>query len=394
MFSNSRSDLRRVAAVAICVIAVVVSGSAHSQDSVKVGLIVPMTGRQASTGREIDAAIRLYVQQHGDTVAGRKIEIILKDDGAVPENTKRLAQELIVDEKANVLAGFGITPSAYVAAPLLTEARIPGIVMAAGSSDVTTKSPYFLRTGFTMAQSSTIIADWAVQNGIKTVATIVSDYSPGIDAQNSFKERFITSGNRVVEEIRVPLANPDFAPFLQRIREVTPDAVFIFVPSGQVMFMNQFVEMGLDKAGIKILGPGDITDDDQLPSMRDQVIGTVTAHMYSAAHNSHMNLEYVSEFEKANNFRPNFMSVAGYDGMHLIYEALRKTGGNSDGDALVAAMKGMNWESPRGPISIDPRTRDIVQNIYIRRVERTNGSLYNVEFATFDAVKDPQKEQK
>jgi branched-chain amino acid transport system substrate-binding protein len=353
-----------------------------------------MTGRQASTGREIDAAIRLYIQQHGDTVAGKKIEVILKDDGAVPENTKRVAQELIVDDKANVLAGFGITPSAYVAAPLLTEARIPGIVMAAGSSDVTTKSLYILRTGFTMAQSSTIIADWAAQNGIKTVATIVSDYSPGIDAQNAFKERFVASGNRIIEEIRVPLANPDFAPFLQRIREVSPDAVFIFVPSGQVMFMNQFVEMGLDKAGIKVLGPGDITDDDQLPSMRDQVIGTVTAHMYSAAHNSPMNSEYVSEFEKANSFRPNFMSVAGYDGMHLIYEALRKTGGDADGDALVAAMKGMNWESPRGPISIDPRTRDIVQNIYIRRVERTNGSLYNVEFATFEAVKDPQKEQK
>jgi branched-chain amino acid transport system substrate-binding protein len=390
----SNSVLWRVIAAAICSITLAVPGSAYSQDTVKVGLIVPMTGRQASTGREIDAAIRLYIQQHGDTVAGKKIEVILKDDGAVPENTKRVAQELIVDDKANVLAGFGITPSAYVAAPLLTEARIPGIVMAAGSSDVTTKSPYILRTGFTMAQSSTIIADWAAQNGIKTVATIVSDYSPGIDAQNAFKERFVASGNRIIEEIRVPLANPDFAPFLQRIREVSPDAVFIFVPSGQVMFMNQFVEMGLDKAGIKVLGPGDITDDDQLPSMRDQVIGTVTAHMYSAAHNSPMNSEYVSEFEKANSFRPNFMSVAGYDGMHLIYEALRKTGGNADGDALVAAMKGMNWESPRGPISIDPRTRDIVQNIYIRRVERTNGSLYNVEFATFEAVKDPQKEQK
>jgi branched-chain amino acid transport system substrate-binding protein len=390
----SNSVLWRVIAAAICSITLAVPGSAYSQDSVKVGLIVPMTGRQASTGREIDAAIRLYIQQHGDTVAGKKIEVILKDDGAVPENTKRVAQELIVDDKANVLAGFGITPSAYVAAPLLTEARIPGIVMAAGSSDVTTKSLYILRTGFTMAQSSTIIADWAAQNGIKTVATIVSDYSPGIDAQNAFKERFVASGNRIIEEIRVPLANPDFAPFLQRIREVSPDAVFIFVPSGQVMFMNQFVEMGLDKAGIKVLGPGDITDDDQLPSMRDQVIGTVTAHMYSAAHNSPMNSEYVSEFEKANSFRPNFMSVAGYDGMHLIYEALRKTGGDADGDALVAAMKGMNWESPRGPISIDPRTRDIVQNIYIRRVERTNGSLYNVEFATFEAVKDPQKEQK
>ena len=388
------SNFWQVAAVMLLVYASSIPGTAFAQDAFKIGLIVPMTGRQASTGREISAAVQLYIEQHGDTVAGKKIEVILKDDGAVPENTKRIAQELIVDDKVNIIAGFGITPSAYAVAPLLTEARIPGIVMAAGASDVTAKSPYFVRTGFTMAQSSSIVAEWAAQNGIKTVVTIVSDYSPGIDAQNSFKGRFVAAGDKILEEIKVPVANPDFAPFLQRLREDLPDGVFIFVPSGQVMFMNQFVEQGLDKAGIRVIGPGDITDDDLLPSMRDQVIGTITAHMYSAAHPSQMNLDYVAAFEKRFGFRPNFMSVAGYDGMHLIYEALQKTSGNTDGEALVEAMKRAKWESPRGPISIDPRTRDIVQNIYMRRVEKANGSLYNIEFATFEAVKDPQKEDK
>jgi branched-chain amino acid transport system substrate-binding protein len=381
----------RPAAIAILVLAISCSTAADAQDTFKIGLLVPMTGRQASTGREINAAIRLYMARHGDMVAGNRIEIIVKDDGAIPDVTRRIAQELIVGERVNALLGFGTTPSVYAVAPLLTQARIPGLVMAAGASDVTTKSPYILRTGFTMAQSSTVIAAWAVANGIQTAVTIVSDYSPGHDAQGSFKERFLAGGGRLLDEVKVPVGTLDFAPALQRVREASPDAVFIFVPSGQVMFMNQFAERGLDKAGIKVIGPGDITDDDQLPTMRDSVIGTITAHMYSASHPSGMNLDYVSDFERSNDFRPNFMSVAGYDGMHLIYEALKKTGGSADGDALVAAMKGMTWESPRGVISIDADTRDIVQNIYVRRVERVKGSLYNSEFATFEAVKDPGK---
>lgn len=369
-------------------------GRAAAEDTFKIGLIVPMTGRQASTGREISAAFKVYMQQHGVTVAGKRISIIVRDDGAVPDATKRLAQELIVHDKVNVIAGFGTTPSAYAVAPLLTEAKVPGVVMGAGASDVTSRSPFMLRTGFTMAQSSVVMADWAAQNAIKTVVTIVSDYAPGIDAQNSFTSRFIGAGGKVLDEIRVPLTSVDFSPFLQQAREGAPDAAFIFVPSGQVMFMNQFVERGLDRAGIKIIGPGDITDDDQLPAMRDQVIGTVTAHMYSAAHPSALNREYVAAFERDNDFRPNFMSVAGYDGMHLIYEALRQAGGNATGDTLVEIMRNAKWESPRGPISIDPRTRDIVQNIYLRRVERQGGGLYNVEFATFEAVKDPVTEIK
>lgn len=369
--------------------------AAQAQDTVKIGLILPMTGGQSSTGKQIDNAVKLYMKQHGDTVAGKKIEVILRDDGTVPDNTKRAAQELIVNDKVNVIAGFGITPSALAAAPLATQAKVPEVVMAAGTSIITERSPYIVRTSFTLGQSSIIIGDWAAKNGIKKVATLTSDYAPGNDALKFFKEHFTAAGGQIVEEVKVPLANPDFAPFLQRMKDAKPDAMFVFVPAGQGgTFMKQYAERGLDKSGIKVIGPGDVMDDDLLNSMGDAAIGAVTAHLYSAAHPSQMNKDFVAAYEKAYGQRPGFMAVGGYDGIHLIYEALKKTGGKADGDSLIAAMKGMKWESPRGPISIDPETRDIVQNIYIRKVEKVNGQLYNVEFATFDAVKDPGKTKK
>jgi branched-chain amino acid transport system substrate-binding protein len=335
------------------------------------------------------------MQQNGDSVAGKKIEIILKDDAAIPDNTKRLAQELIVNDKVSFIAGFGVTPAALAAAPLATQAKVPEVVMAAGTSIITERSPYIVRTSFTLAQSSTIIGDWAAKNGIKKVATLTSDYAPGNDALNFFKQHFTAGGGEIVEEVKVPLANPDFAPFLQRMKDSKPDAMFVFVPAGQGgSFMKQYAERGLDKSGIKVIGPGDVMDDDLLNGMGDAAIGAVTAHMYSAAHPSQMNKDFVAAYRKAFGSRPGFMAVSGYDGIHLIYAALKKTGGKTDGDALVGAMKGMKWESPRGPISIDPETRDIVQDIYIRKVEKVNGELYNVEFKTFDAVKDPGKTRK
>ena len=385
-----------VTASAAIVLALSAVDRAPAQDAVKIGLILPMTGQQASTGRQIDAAVRLYVQQNGANVAGKKVEVILKDDGAVPDNTKRLAQELIVNDKVAFIAGFGVTPAALAAAPLATQAKVPEVIMAAGTSIITERSPYIVRTSFTLPQSSVIIADWAVKNGIRKVVSIVSDYAPGIDSETSFKERLTAAGGQLAEAIRVPFQNPDFAPFLQRARDAQPDAIFVFVPSGQGgAFVKQFAERGLDKAGIKLIGPGDVTDDDLLNGMGDAVIGTVTAHLYSAAHPSDMNKAFVDAFKKANaGMRPNFMAVGGYDGMHLIYAALKQTNGATEGDALIGAMKGMAWESPRGPISIDPETRDIVQNIYIRKVEKVGNELYNVEFATFEAVKDPAKAAK
>src|ERR1700753_792153 len=366
-----------------------------AQEVVKIGLVVPMTGGQASTGVQINNAVKLYMQQHGDTVAGKKVEVILKDDATLPDNTKRLAQELIVNDKVNIIACFRVTTSALAAPPLATQAKVPEIVMVAGTSIITERSPYIVRTSFTLPQSSTIIGDWAVKNGIKKVAILTADYAPGNDALASFKEHFTAGGGQVVEEVKVPLANPDFAPFLQRMRDAKPDAIFAFVPAGQGgNFMKQYAERGLDKSGIKVIGPGDVMDDDLLNGMGDAALGAVTAHIYSAAHPSQMNKDFVAAYKKAFGSRPGFMAVSGYDGIHLIYEALKKTGGKTDGDALVEAMKGMKWESPRGPISIDPETRDIVQNGYIRKDEQVDGEPYNVEFQTFEAVKDPGKTKK
>jgi branched-chain amino acid transport system substrate-binding protein len=369
-------------------------GAALAQEAVKIGLILPMTGPFASTGRQIEAAAKLYMQQQGDTVAGKKIQLIVKDDTGVADVTKRLAQELIVNDKITVMAGFGLTPLALAPAPLATQAKVPAVVMAAATSTITEASPFIVRTSFTLPQATVPMAEWAAQNGIKKVVTLVSDYGPGIDAEKAFTGAFTGKGGQV-ENLRVPLANPDFSPFLQKVADAKPDALFVFVPSGiGAQFMKQFVERGLDKSGVKLIGPGDVTDDDLLNNIGDVALGAITTHHYSVAHDSPENKAFVEAFKKANGgMRPNFMAVGGYDGMHLIYEGLKKTNG-AGGQALIDAMKGMSWTSPRGPVSIDPQTRDIVQNIYVRKVERVNGELYNVEFATIPNVKDPVKAAK
>jgi branched-chain amino acid transport system substrate-binding protein len=380
---------------AIAALALVSTGAA-AQETVKIGLVLPMTGQQASTGKQIDAAVKLYQAQHGNMVAGKKIEVILKDDTTVPDITKRLATELVTNDKVAFLAGFGVTPSAMSTAPVATQAKVPEIVMAAGTSSITEASPFIARTSFTLAQSSVPMADWAFKNGIKKVVTLVSDYGPGIDAEKSFSDKFKADGGTIVENLRIPMRSPDFSPVLQKVADTKPDALFVFVPSGAgAQFVKQFVERGLDKSGVKLIATGDVTDDDQLNGMGDAVVGVINAHNYSANHNSALNKSFVEGFKKANGgMRPNFMAVGGYDGMHLIYEALKKTNGDTDGIKLMAAIKGMAWESPRGPVSIDPDTRDIVQNIYIRKVQKVDGELYNVEFETIANVKDPVKAAK
>jgi branched-chain amino acid transport system substrate-binding protein len=363
-------------------------------DTVRIGLILPMTGPFASTGRQIEAAARLYMQQHGSSVAGKKLELIVRDDTGTPDIAKRLAQEL-VNDKVAILAGFGLTPIALAVAPLATQAKVPEVVMAAATSTITEASPYIVRSSFTLPQAAVPMAEWAAKNGIKKVVTIVSDYGPGIDAEKAFSESFTRDGGKV-ENVRVPLRNPDFAPFLQRAADEKPDALFVFVPSGVgTQLMKQYSERGLDKSGIRLIGTGDMTDDDILNDMGDVALGVITTQHYSAAHPGAENKAFVDAFKKANKgMRPNFMAVGGYDGMHLIYEALKKTNGSTDGDKLVEAMKSMRWLSPRGPVSIDPATRDIVQNIYVRKVERVGDELYNVEFATIPDVKDPFKAAK
>jgi branched-chain amino acid transport system substrate-binding protein len=368
--------------------------ASQAQEAFKIGLILPMTGQQATTGKQIEAAARLYMAQNGDKVAGRKIELIIKDDGGMPDAAKRIAQELVVNDKVGVLGGFGLTPLALATAPIATQSKTPMVVMAAATSIITEASPYIVRTSFTLAQCSVAMGDWAPKNGIKRVVTLVSDYGPGIDAERFFKERFLLNSGQVVESLRVPLRNPDFAPFLQKVRDLKPDALFVFVPSGAgAAVMKQFLERGMDKAGIKLIGTGDLTDDDQLNDMGEGALGVVTSHHYSAVHPSAVNKKFVEAFKKANRgMRPNFMAVGGYDGMRVIYEALKNTkGGQGGGDALLAAMKGQIFESPRGQIFIDAQTRDIVQNIYLRRVEKKDGELYNVEFDVIKEVKDPGK---
>jgi branched-chain amino acid transport system substrate-binding protein len=366
----------------------------QAQEVFKIGLILPMTGPSASTGKQIEAAARLFMAQNGDKVAGRKIELIVKDDGGVPDATKRVAQELVVNNKVGVLSGFGLTPLALATAPIATQSKTPMVVMAAATSTITEASPFIVRTSFTLPQCAVAMGDWAPKNGIKRVVTLVSDYGPGIDAERYFKERMQLNSAQVVESLRVPLRNPDFAPFLQKVRDLKPDALFVFVPSGAgAAVMKQFLERGMDKAGIKLIGTGDLTDDDQLNDMGDGALGVVTAHHYSAAHPSALNQKFVDAFKKANNgLRPNFMAVGGYDGMRLIYEALKNTkGGQGGGEALLAAMKGQIFESPRGQIYIDAQTRDVVHNIYLRKVEKKDGQLYNVEFDVIKDMKDPGK---
>ena len=366
-----------------------------AENTVKIGLLVPLTGPFTPTGKQLVAGARLYMQQYGDIVAGKKIELIVKDDTGNADMTKRLAQELVVNDKVSLLAGFGLTPGALATAPIATEAKIPEVVMMAATSIITQRSPYIVRTSFSVPQTTIPLANWAVENGIKTVVTVVSDYAPGIDVETAFKQRFEAAGGKVIESLRVPLSSNDFAPALQRVADAKPDALMGFVPAGVgPIFIRQFVERGLDKSGIKFIAEGSLTEDDIVNQIGDAALGIITTHHYSAAHDSPENKSFVAAFKKANGgMRPNLMAMQSYDGMRLIYEALKKTQGSANGDDLLAAMKGMSWVSPRGPITIDPETREVIQDIYIRKVERVNGELYNVEFATIANFKDPSKAQ-
>ena len=375
--------------LAALAVGVLISTGAYAQQPLKIGLILPMTGPMASTGRQVVAAVKLYIAEHGDVVAGRKIEVLLRDDTNAPETTKRYAQELVTNDHAEILAGFGLTPLAFAAAPIATAAKVPMIVTCAGTLVIPEKSPYILRTSFTMAENTAPIAAWAPKHGIKKAFTLVTDYAPGIDAVTTFNKVFTANGGQIVGEARVPAQNPDYAPFIQRAKDAKPDALYVFVPSGEgAAVMKQFAERGLAKAGIKLIGPGDVTDDDILDSMGDAAIGTITSFYYSAAHPSAENKAYVAAFEKANpGMRPNFMSVGGWDGMELIYEVLKNTNGSAEGDKFIAAAKGLSWMSPRGKMTIDPQTRDVVQDIYMREVKRVSGHLFNVEFDRIPAVR-------
>ena len=380
-----RKQLLALAALAL-------AGPAHAQsDTLKIGVILPLTGQMASIGRQVEAGIKLWMVQTGGRLGNRKVEVLVKDDGGVADTTRRLAQELVVNDKVVALAGFGLTPLALATAPVATQSKTPMVVMAAATSSITEASPYIVRSSFTLPQAAVSIAEWASKNGVKKVVTLVADYGPGNDAEKFFASRFELNSATVIEKLRTPLRSPDFAPVLQKVRDDKPDALFVFLPSGQgAQFMKQFGERGLDKAGIRLIATGDVTDDDQLNDIGDVALGVVTAHHYSAAHPSAMNKKFVADFQALNKHRPNFMAVGGYDGMRLLFKGLEATKGVG-GDALLAAMKGQIFESPRGQVLIDAQTRDIVQDIYIRQVEKKDGQLWNVELDAQKAVKDPGK---
>ncbi|MBB4952287.1 branched-chain amino acid transport system substrate-binding protein [Agrobacterium vitis] len=380
-----------VGAVTSTLASTLLATTALAADTVKIGLILPMTGPFASTGRQVDAGVRAYVALHGDTVAGKKVEIVLRDDGGSADQTRRIAQELVVNDRVAMLSGFGLTPLALSVAPVLSQAKVPAIITSATTSAIMQKSDYYVRTSMAGSQSAGPMATWAAKNGLKKIVTLVSDYGPGIDIEKGFTDQFKKDGGEIIESVRVPLQNPDFAPFLQRVRDAKPDAVFVFVPSGVgSIFMKQFVERGLRDAGIKLIATGDVTDDDLLNGMGAPAVGVITSHFYSANHESAENKAFTAEVAKANKgMRANFMAVGGYDAMHLAYAALEKTGGDTNGTKLLDAMKGMSWLSPRGQMTIDAKTRDVVQDIYIREVKDVGGQLYNVEFATYPKVRDP-----
>ena len=246
----------------------------------------------------------------------------------------------------------------------------------------------------TLPQTTAPIAEWANKNGIKKAYTVVADFGPGHDAEKQFIKTFTEKGGEIVGQVRTPVSNPDFSPFLSRVKDSGAEAVFLFVPAGEqgVSFLKGYKQRGLDKANIKLIAPGDLTDEDVLDAMGDDSIGVITSMHYSEAHDSELNKKYVQDYYKAYpSKRPNFMSVAGYDGMKLIYSVLEKTKGDASGDAFIAAAKGMSWESPRGQVTIDPETRDIVQDVYIREVKKTDGKLQNVEFDAIKQLKDPGK---
>ncbi|MBT9496729.1 MAG: ABC transporter substrate-binding protein [Zoogloea sp.] len=390
------TQTRRLSGLFVTLAAAGMAFSALAADPLKIGFVLPMSGPFAAYGKQIEHGARLYLKEHNDTIAGRKVEILVKDDtGVAPEISKRAAQELLVKDKVDILAGFGLTPSAFAVAPLATEAKKPMVVMNAATSAVTTKSNFIVRTSHTLPQVTAPIASWAAKNKIKKVFTLVADYGPGHDSEAQFKKTFTAAGGEIVGEVRTPVKNPDFAPFLQKIKDVKPDAVFLFVPPGEqtIAFMKGFAERDLAKAGIRIIATGDLTDEDLLDAVGDNALGITTSFHYADAHKSPENQAYTDAYAKAYpKDRPNFMSVGGYDGMQLIAKTLEKTKGDASGEKFIEAAKGMSWNSPRGPVSIDPVTRDIVQTIYIRKVTRVGSKLQNVEFDQVPTFKDPGKQ--
>ena len=385
--------MRRALLVFFGLVSVFAFASARAEEVVKIGLVMTFTGQFTEPATQMDNGIKLYMKQHGDVVAGKKIEIIRKDSGGAPDVAKRLAQDLIVTNNVDVLAGFVLTPEALTVADLSSEAKKFMVVMNAATSIVTTKSPYMARVSLTIPQNCENLGTWAFKNGVRKVYTMVSDYAPGHDAEASFQRAFKGAGGEIVGSVRMPVASPDFSAFVQRVKDDNPEGIFVFVPAGSQppALARAMIERGMDPKKTKIMGQGELTDESALKAMGEAGVGIITAFHYDYNHQSKANADFVAAYNAEFKRNPDLFSVGGYDGMHLIYEALKKTGGKTDAQGLIDAAKGMAWESPRGPITIDPQTRDVIQTVYIRKVEMVNGQPRNVEIERVENVKDPVK---
>jgi branched-chain amino acid transport system substrate-binding protein len=387
--------LKRLVVLLTVAAGLAVFSPAHAQGTIKIGIILPYTGQFADGAVQLDNAIKLYVKQNGETVAGRKLEFIRKDSGGIaPDVAKRLAQELVVRDRVDILAGFLLTPNALAAGDVSMEAKKFMVVMNAATSIITTKSDYMVRTSLTTPQVNESLGTWAATTGgVKKVYTMVSDFGPGHDGEQGFLNGFKAAGGEVIGSVRFPVANPDFAAFVQRAKDQNPEAIYIWVPGGAqpAAIGKALAERGIDARKTKVMGQLELTDESARKAMGDASLGIITAAHYDPENRAPRNQAFVKAYNAEYKRNPNFFSMGGYDGMHLIYETLKKTGGKTEGETLIAAAKGMAWESPRGPVSIDPETRDIIQTVYIQRVEKVGGELQNVEIFKVEKVKDPVK---
>ena len=368
--------------------------SAQAQGTVKIGLINVLSGQFADAGIQLDNGVKTYMKQYGDTVAGKKIEIIRRDvGGPAPDVAKRLAQELVVREGVDILAGFLLTPNALAAADVSAQAKKFMVVMNAATSIITTKSPYMIRTSVTLPQVMETFGTWAAKGGTKKCYTMVTDYGPGHDSEAAFQRAFKEGGGEIVGSVRFPVANPDFSAFVQRAKDMNLECIYIFIPGGAqpAALGKAMAERGIDPTKTKILASGEATSEQALKSMGDAGLGIISAWHYDYKSDAPRNVEFVKLFNEMHGRNPDFFSMGGFDGMHAIYEALKRADGKTDGESLITAAKGMTWDSPRGPMSIDPETRDVVQTIYIRRVQKVGGELVNVPFDKIEKAKDPTR---
>ena len=388
-------SIRRIALAAVLAF----SAAAASAQTIKIGFITSYSGLNGNLGPYMERAVRLYIKEHQKELPpGVKVELITRDDtGVAPDKARQLAQELVVRDKVNILAGVVFTPNALAIAPIATEAKVPFVIMNAGTAVITTKSPYIVRTSFTLWQSSYPLGEWAAKK-FKTAYTLVSDFGPGHDSEEGFSKAFTEGGGKVIDKVRVPLQNPDFAAYMQRVKDAKPDCLMVFIPAGKTAtaVMKNFSDLGLKDAGIKLIGPGDITTEEELPNMGDVALGVTTVFHWSLVGDRPANKQFVADWKKeyGQNEIPNFLSVGSWDGTALIFEMIKQQKGKLDPERSMEIAKHWKFEqSPRGPISIDPETRDIIQPEYLREVRKVGGQLMNVELETLGAaVKDPWKE--